>query len=524
MGKLLSVFMKRFGWFGFVRLLFYPLTALLTTPLRLAQTLWNCRILTKGGWEDYSHFNAYTGMDYLVYWTIAFNLHKFGRSGNSPYMGIGKHPLRRFLQHSLISLYPYWKAGTIVLLLGMFGWFFAHLMWLNYVSVSWVLLVMFLALISTTFYANTFALQNYNVLGWFFFPLGLYGIVTKNWIITAIAWFLVSFGSFTVTFIAGILSVVSAVMNLSFVPIFAFIPAGLKLLTHLYPFLNAKDIKSSFLIMMKALGMCNKGTVYKVVPTPKSIFTAIYFMLIYGQFFIVCYLISGKVPAMFLAGLIIFMLNSSLIMRFLDIQSVYMLMLSLATVEVLQAPDFRILLSYWFLISPLPLLIPFPFMKKVLDAVPVLAPFSIKKLKEDMEFFLEPVKPSEKVIIAFDNPKGVPEKFLDGYRPLFALPHYIASEKAFHVMPDCWAVFESNYKGAPNFWGRDTDSVLKNIKFWNADYAIVYQDAGTQLNPTWESAGFKILSKFSWANYEKELRGVKPFNGETPDWWLLKKS
>lgn len=523
MKKLSPVFMERFGWFGLVRLFFYFLTALLTTPIRLIQTLWKCRILAKGSLGDYSHFSTFAGMDYLIYWTIALNLRKFGHSGYSPYMGLGRHPLRRFFHHSLISLYPYWKASTIVLLLGMFGWLFSHLIWLNQTPASWVLLIIFLAAISTTFYANTFALQNYNVLGWLFFPLGLYGIFTKNWIIAAIAWFMVSFGSFTVTSIAGILSVVSAVMYFSFAPIFAFIPAGLRLLVYFYHLLIVKDLKSSFLNVMRAIGMYSKGAEYKHSHNLKATITSVYFLLIYGQFLVVLYLITGKLSVLFLTGLLLFLINSSLIMRFLDLQSAYMLMFSLATAEIIQLPDPRLLLSYWILISPLPLLIPFPFVKKVLDIVPPAAPFYIRKLKQGMEVFLGEVRPGERVLMALDNPEGLYQKLFDGYRALLELPYYIASEKGFHFMPDNWAVFESNYEGAPDFWGRDLVSVLKNAAFWKADYVVVYQDSGTQLNSEWESAGFKVLSKFSWLDYEKELNGVRPYDGNTPDWWLLRK-
>ncbi len=523
MRELLSLFIKRFGLFGFIRLFFYPLTALLTTPVRLVQTLWNCRVLARGKWGDYSHFTTFAGVDYLVYWTMALNLRKFGRSGYSPYMGFGKHPLRRLFHYSLISLYSYWKASTIVLLLGMFGWLLIHLIWLSHAPASWVLLGIFLAMISTIFYGNIFALQNYNVLGWLFFPLGLYGIFTKNWIIAAAAWFMVSFGSFTVTAISGILSVVSAVMSLSFAPVFAFIPAGLILIIYCYPILITKDIKPSFLSIMRTMGIYSKGAKYKHTHTLKSPLTMVYFLLIYGQFLVVLYLITGKLPVIFLAGLLIFLINSSLIMRFLDVQSEHMLMFSLATAELFQFPDSRLLLSYWVLISPLPLIVPFPFMKKVLDIVPVAAPFSIKKLKKDMEVFLEQVKPGERVLMALDNPNGMYQKVFDGYRALLELPHYVSSEKGILFMPDNYTVFELNYKGAPDCWGRDIDSVLRNIELWKTDYVVLYQDAGTQLKPEWESGGFKILSKFSWADYEKELRGIKPYDGQTPDWWLLKK-
>ena len=125
--------------------------------------------------------------------------------------------------------------------------------------------------------------------------------------------------------------------------------------------------------------------------------------------------------------------------------------------------------------------------------------------------------------MALDHPEGMHQKLFDGYKALLELAHYVAAEKEIHFMPDNWAVFELNYQGAPDFWGRDVSVVLRNSEFWKADYVVVYQNAGTELDPQWEQAGFKILNKFSWGAYEEELRGIKPYEGETPDWWLLKK-
>ena len=89
-------------------------------------------------------------------------------------------------------------------------------------------------------------------------------------------------------------------------------------------------------------------------------------------------------------------------------------------------------------------------------------------------------------------------------------------------MPDWWAVYKLNYEGAPDFWGRDLASVQENLEYWKADYLIVYQESGTELSPQWEKVGFEALNSFSWADYDEELRGEKPYSGSTPDWWLLR--
>lgn len=513
---------KRFGWFSLVKLLFYPFTTFVTTPIRLAQTLWGCRVLLEGKWQNYNCFTPHNGINSLCYWTQALNFYKFGRSGSSPYLGLGNYPMWHFFHNSLVSLYLYWGASTITVLLSMFSGILMHLIWIGSVNTGWVLIIIFLAMISTTFYANTFALQNYNALGWFFLPLGLYGIYTENWIIAGVAWFFASFGSFTVVFLGGILSFVVAVTTWNLFPLFAILPAGLKLVTHFYPFLAQGNLKSALLKVMKSIGMIDCNLKYKFTSSKRMGIREVYFLFIYAQFFIATCVIIKNVPILLCVGIMIFLLNSRFV-RFADFQSMQMLMFGLATAEILRIQEPWLLLSYWILISPLPLLVGFPSMRNVFDLVPKLAPFFIKKLIDDMENFLKSVEPGQRVLMVFDVPQDIREKIFDGYRVLLELPLYVSSKKGIHFMPDWWGVFELNYKGAPDFWGRSPNSVIENINRWKADYVVIYQDESTELEAKWKTAGFDVVSKFSWANHEKELIGVKPYSGETPDWWLLKR-
>jgi hypothetical protein len=515
-------FLGGLGWIGFIRLGFYPLTALVITPVRLVQTLWACRILADGRWGDYSHFSAYAGISYLFYWTRALNLYRFGRAGLSPYLALGNYRLSRCFYYSLPSLYAQWVAGPVVPLAGILGWWLLHLVWMEQVSPLWVLAVMGLALISTTLYANAFMLQNYNALGWLFFSTGLYGMATSQWVIAGLAWFASSFGSFTVAFLAGILSLVFAADSWSVAPLLAVLPTGLKLLTHFWPFLIHGHTKETLLGIMKAIGITRKGGKYKRNEFQKLGIGQIYYLLLYGQFVLVTYLLKDDLPILLLTGVILFLLNSTF-MRFADVQSIQMLMISLATVVTIQSVEPLLLPSYWLLMSPLPRLAGVPAGGWVLDVVPKCAPFPIKRLVEGMEQFLQPVQRGQRVLMAFDNPNGVYEKVFDGYRTLLELPLYVATRREIHFMPDWWGVFELNYEGAPEFWGRDVDSVLQNVEYWHADYVVIYQEAGTALELKWQEAGFEVAGKFSWADYANDLRGEKPYTGPTPDWWLLRK-
>ncbi len=508
-------FISLYGWFGFVRLFFYPITALLTTPVRLVQTLWECRVLLNGKWGNYPHFNPHSAINSLFYWTMALNISHFGRTGISPYLGLGKYSLSKGFHYSLTSLYAYWGAGAVTLLFGMFGWWLFHLLWLDIANTEWLILVMFISLISTTFYANTFSLQNYNVLGWLFFPLALYGLMTEQWWIAAIGWLLISFGSITIVFIGGILSLAIAIHNIQIAPLLAILPAGLKTLTHFWPNLTQGNILTTSINVLKGIGSTGKNTKYKRQSGQGMTITRWYYALLYIQFGIAVTW-TGQETYLFWIGIAIYFINSTYA-RFADEQSMYMMMLSLATAILIQNGNIFLLPSYWLLVSPAPLLAGFPSMK-VLDVVPRLKPFTIKPLLNAMEYFLKPVQKDKRVLMIFDNPDNQYEKVFDGYRVNLELPLYIATYKKVHFMPDWWGVFEVNYEDAPEFWGRNVEDVFRNIEQWKADYVVVYQDNDTELDKKWLDAGFEPLTKFCWKDYSILLQGTKL---PAPIWWLM---
>jgi len=210
-------------WQSFLLSPLFQILIILTTPYKVFQTLWSCRVLLAGKWKQYNRFSSHRGINSLFYWTQAYNLDRFGRNGKSLLAGLGEYRLSRLFQVSLLSYYLYWGlGGSVAVLLAMFGWLFSHTVWVGYVDIYILLLVIVIAFFSATFYANTFEMQNYNAIGWAFFPLGVYGLYTGDWLIAAIGWLLVSFGSFTAVFIAGLLSTIMAVSTFSLTPLYAF--------------------------------------------------------------------------------------------------------------------------------------------------------------------------------------------------------------------------------------------------------------------------------------------------------------
>ncbi|MBU2538846.1 MAG: hypothetical protein KKH22_10445 [Proteobacteria bacterium] len=511
----------KFGWFIIVRVLAYPVTTLVMTPVRFFQTLWSARILAAGKWSDYNRFAVTNGINSLFYWTQAKNLDYFGRGGVSPFLGLGECQLGQWFQVTLVSSYFYFCAGAVLPLLSMFGWWGMHFFWLESVPFWWGALILVVALFSTKFYAGAFGYLNYNALGWMFFPLGLWGWVTGQYWIACVAWFAASFGSFTVVFIASILAVAYSCQEMTWLPLLSVMPAGCKLLTHfLWSTRTGGNVWGCLNPVLKLIGFQKINVKYRRKRNLLNI-RHVYFFLLYFQFGLVYWWISGQLPILWGAGVALYLVNT-MVARFADEQSLYMTMFGLAVALMMQQVDLMLLPSFWLVISPLPLMLGFKSVAAPPDIPPALAPFRVRGLIDSMSDFLAPVTSGKRVLMAFTDPENCYEKIFDGYRVLLELPIFVSTLKKVHFLPSWWAVMETNYEGAPNIWGRRVDEVLENVSRWKVDHVIVYQDSGSVLDGCWAGIGFEAVSVFDWAEYAEDLRHETPWSGPTPKWWLLK--
>jgi len=415
----------------------------------------------------------------------------------------------------MLSLKAYCRAGCVTLLLGMFGWWTFHFLWLTSpdVNIEWFAIVMILTLFSTTFYQNTFVYQNYNVVGWMFMPAGLFGWYTGDWGLAAIVWLGASFGSMTVVFLAFLLSVAYSFQIQSFLPIITVIPGTMKLLFHFIPPIVNGNIKEAILETAKAIGFfgTSKAKYKRSGITLNSFVTkSLKSILIYLQFIIIYYYITSEIPILFSVAIFIWVVNSTSF-RFADEESMKILLLTVAVSTLCLINDYNLILliSYWFLVSP--------FFERSL----ILSPFNVSPILDEIEIFLNPVEKEKRIIIAFNDPNGDYNKIFDGQRFLLDFPMYVATRKNIHLMPDFSSVFEANFNDAPNLWGTSVSDIKKQIKDWDADYCIIYQLNMTMLESKWEKEGFINVSHLSW----KCLAAKQNYNlpgGLYPDWFLLK--
>jgi len=139
-----------------------------------------------------------------------------------------------------------------------------------------------------------------------------------------------------------------------------------------------------------------------------------------------------------------------------------------------------------------------------------------------MDRFFSPVVEDQKVLMAFNDPGDVYEDIFDGYRQLVELPSYVANQKNIHFLPEFWGVFELNYEGAPQIWGREVEEVKANLKYWKADFVVIYQEDNKALDPKWKQAGFEDVSNFDWSLHQEDFTNHKKINVVNLGWWLLR--
>lgn len=538
--KELNLFIEKYGYFGFVRFALYPITLLVTSPFIAVISLFNSFKLFLGKWQDYPNYDAKSMFNSYFYHIRAWNIQKFGRTGKSPYLGLGGYHLARCFNYSMFSLVGYWKGGAFSILISMLVWLFSFSLF-GQTPLHWIVIA--IAFCSTLFHANLYRFQNYNAVGWAFFPIGLYGVVTGDVYFAAAGWLGASFGSFTAVVLGSMLSFIYGVYEMNFIMAFAGVPAVLKLITHFYPFLTNSEAKGILKKVVTAIGAGGKPK-YKRKVTKSFDMRKAYYLVLYIQFAIAVYVFTDILPVLFIASIGIYLLNA-LKVRFADDQSMHMLILSVAVVTMMQivghlggdllegsyltlftlligVPVLLIVfLPFWLVISPLPVLAGWDHRNDVMDKLPIGKPFPVKDMLQENERFLSKVNGGKKVLFAYPDPNDSYEKLWDGYAHIKEMPYYVGMKKDIFMFPDWWAVFELNYEGADDFWGTTPEEVKINLSKWECDYVVVYENYDTPFDKSQWEQDFHIIDELDWRQFNELFAPYKKLRINDLKWYLM---
>lgn len=507
-----------------IEIILYPFLLLYRMPVAWVKSLWESRVLLKGNWNKYMGFHPLNSINSLFYRTQWLNLKFYGRRGRSNWIGLGDYPLRNWFHISYVGSFLYANAAPVITLIGVLFWSLAHFVWMTEQNFFWCFSVSCVLLLSSTSYAMAFARQNYQILGWMFIPFALFFINSGNLIGASLAFVLSGMGALTPIFFAIPITVFFSLQQLDLWLLFTLVPSLTMISFRLFPLLASQSLFKSFMEIAKLIGLSSKEVRYSREMNRVSSYT-FYFLIIYTVGTLVLYFATKEVPTLAILGIFALVINQR-IARVADEESMILLFLSFFAFHAIQHENnWFALASLWIVASPLPIFLTVQehSLKKKFGKIIVNAPFDHSKLESRLEEFFSAVRKGDSVYFAFSNPKGKYSNIFDGYRHIFELPLYVASKNKFHLLPDWWAVSETNYVGAPNCWGRSLKEVSQNMKRWNAKFSVIYQDSGTDLEEKW-LMNYELLSSFDWQDFISSFRGVNMWSEDlpTPKWFLLK--
>lgn len=509
--------LSQLSWSELVEVLLHPVLIPLHLLVAWPKSLWASRILLWAQWSQYHGFHVHNAINSLFYRTQWINLNRYGRLYNSPIIGLGNFPLSNWWHLSSIASYFYAYAGAVTTLLGTLFLTVSHLLWLQSADWEWVIIVTAVLFFSSTTYAMAFSRQNYQILAWMFVPIGLFGLLNGQWIVGAIAFFMAAMLGVTAFVVCIYLVVCYALYTSNYQMLWLMLPAMLVVSVKFFPLLIKGNLRESFLNLGKLIGLIHVKVRYKRGSMKLGLFN-LYFLFLCSISLGLIWYAKQEVPIFLLLATTLFLINQRFA-RFADDQSMMLTVAMTAVVEVLILP-FNWLSLFGLVVVLNPIL---NFLQAGKYSTPkIFTPFSTNSILQELSVFLK-VPTNERIYFAFNDPLGKYENVFDGYRVLLEAPLVVAAEKNIHLFPDWYAVMETNYEGAPSIWGRSITAVLKNLMYWKASYAIIYQDAGTEIACDWLEE-FEVISEFDWTlalNTDAMLQLVpKPLIPSK--WWLLK--
>ena len=471
-------------------------------------------------------FHPANSINSLFYRTQWINLDRYGRSGNSPLIGLGYYPLKNWFHLSLPASYGYANAGAVTTLVATLVWVFGHLVWLESAgSWWWILSVVIVLFCSSTAYAMAFALQNYQMLGWMWWPMALYFSNESLYFFSVFTWFAAGLSGITPIFFALPIVLVIASLNQDPMLVLVILPALIHAATRFVPLLIDGGLGQAVINIAKLIGMTKRKVRYNRGMHEWSL-SRVYFLILYLVSFGLISVSIGEVAILPLLGVILCLINERFI-RVADSQSLIVIVASLFTFTVVNLePSWLLLIALWLALNPIGYWLSIQRLSKDVigdGKILINPPFDHTELEEEMNRFFERVSEGERIYFAFEDPGNNYSNIFDGYRVIYELPLQVASRKKVHLFPDWWAVSETNYEGAPQCWGRSLDEVLENCRKWNARYAIIYQESESFLEEKWDES-FEFVSEFDWNDYRYLLRGEQlwPDSKSTPKWFLLR--
>lgn len=502
-----------------IKSFFYPIFLILELPRVWLISLWNSRVLFTRNQEKYIGFHPQNSINSFFYKNQWLNIKRFGRTGSSSTFGFGNYPMERLFYLSPISSFLYSSAGAATTLISTILISLSYLIWVNNNYVYWVFLICILSLISTTFYSMAFARQNYQIIGWVLFPLLMYNIWSGNLLYAIIIISIISLLNITLLYFSSSLILFICILQGKFLPLIILLAGILTFFTQNKKIIFRREFFISIKNIFKIIGGIKHETRYKRKNEGFDLLT-IYFLLLYFLSFTLISYAYDSLQYLQLAGIILLLINQTLF-RIADIESLILLNSNLIIFSCLiNNPNLFAILGLFIGLNPIGESLS---IQKNSSRLFIFKPFDHQILVKNVDHFLKKVKNNSIIFAAYEDPKGNYFNLFDGYRIIHELPLWVASLRNINIIPDWYAVGESNYIGGPDLWGRKISEVSKNSKKYNANYILIYQDSKSNLEKKWLKS-YVLLEELDWGDLMNQFHPhiLWSKNAAIPKWFLLK--
>ncbi len=516
----------------FVRLILSPFVVLMTTPLALARTLWNCRVLTGGRWEDFVHFSLDRAMWALCYrfWDEA--LQKTGRHGYTEVLFPHREPNATLFMYPLLGLRLSHALGALAFPLGMSIWWASHALYIQQYPEWRVLLVMGILLCSSSFFGLCFGATNYHVMAFMLFPSALYGIITGQPLIAAFVLMGTVPLSPQVTFLAGVVLGWLALSTQTFMPVAVYLPAAvLAVILYLFPLWRQGVLKDK---MSRVAGYLfhSEPRQFAKAERPSPLFWN--YVVLYGQFAVVCYFFSSVEQLRFAGFFPLLFLVLNTFVRVTDLQNLVQMNLAMAAALSISNASGWLLLSFTVLASPAAKYVVFHSFRDVDIRVPILAPVDMRPVFEKLNAFFAPVPSGACVYAAYEHPgqRLCEHGVLSWYRDHFATngPYSSYIENLFIYVLWCRAITLSPTTTMVTYdeeirekgWGRDPLSIRGAMEALHYSYCMHYVRSPEQFDKeSFGNVSLFVVNKLDAATLVGGSPPGSPFDPQLT-WYLLR--
>jgi hypothetical protein len=493
------------------------LYALLFNPFGIISTFINSiAVLLKSKTNfRFNHFTPHDGLNSLFYWSLLYNVKKYGFGGSSPSMGSGDYNLSKAWHFPIVSGYLYKKLAPFLPGISFLVCMFSFFLFTEQNSPIFCSVVITIGIFSFSFYSNSFLAQNYNSMGWAFLPICIFAIGTNNTWLFCAGSCLVAMGSLTANLCLGIMLTVINIKTLTFISFIFYIPA---IFISLFNFLKSGAIIDNFKKTIASIN-AGKNTKYKMLKNFHKDLDMFVFIALQLLFIVAYSMMFKEIPLMLVISLLICIVNNH-ILRFADIQSLVALTLITSTYYTLISGTLLMLPIYFFIINSPYCLLGYKLNKNNYR-LETLKPFDVKPFLDGMSDFLAPTESNSRILFSFENPEGNYQSLFDSQRVHFELPFHIATRKSCNLMPNWYLIAEDMTEDLPKYWGRDIDSIKVNIQNWKPDYLIYYTLDLEEIDPQLEKEGFQLLNTFYWNDFP-QLSNISYGLSCLPKWFLFR--